>query len=121
MKLTRRTLLASAAAVPAVIGLDRLAAAGPTGPALFLYDPALPDAAFRRAAAAAAGQQALAIEGDRIRFARATLADGPALVRGWSRQADALLVEEVAVEEGYRLVSSEVEGAAIAWVLARRA
>ena len=49
------------------------------------------------------------------------LADGPALVRGWSRQADALLVEEVAVEEGYRLVSSEVEGAAIAWVLARRA
>ncbi|MFB0612724.1 hypothetical protein [Aurantiacibacter poecillastricola] len=117
MRITRRTLLAGAAAIPAAIGLDRLAASPLMGGTVFLYDPALPDAGQRRAAA---GWQARAIEGDRIRFAREVIALAPARIEGFTRQADALLIEEVAAEAGYRRAQTKVEGPAIDWVLERR-
>ncbi|WP_338242825.1 hypothetical protein [Aurantiacibacter hainanensis] len=120
MKLTRRTLLAGVAAIPAVLGLDRLSAATPIAGSVFLFDASLPEATSRRTAAVEAGQQARAIEGDCIRFAREVVASGPAIIHGWSRQADALLIEEVAAEAGYRREGVRVEGAAITWMLVRR-
>ena len=120
MKLTRRSLLAGAAAIPAVVGLERLSAAAPLANAVFLFDAGLPDAAARERAALRAGHQARAIEGDRIRFTREIVAAGPATIHGWSRQADALLIEEAAAEAGYRREQISVEGAGLAWVLVRR-
>lgn len=60
-------------------------------------------AAGRRfaAAAAAAGVASLAVEGDRVRFARALAAARPALMAGITRHADALMIADVAAEEGY--------------------
>lgn len=120
MKLTRRTLLAGAAAIPAVVGLERLSAATPLANTVFLFDAGLPDAESRRRAAFIAGQGPRAIEGDRIRFAREIVAAGPAAIHGWSRQADALLIEEVAAEAGYRRERVKAEGTALEWLLVRR-
>ena len=97
MKATRRGVLAGALAAPAVAGLPRVASAR-VGKALLLHDPSLE--AGRRFAQAYPGE-ALAIEGDRIRFARAVFAQRPAFVVGVSRPADALLIEEVGREAGY--------------------
>ena len=100
IRASRRGVLAGALAVPALAGVPRLAWARGER-ALVVYDPALE--AGRRLAAAHGGE-ALAIEGDRIRFARALFARKPALVVGLSRPADALLIEDVAREAGYRPV-----------------
>ena len=97
MKSTRRGVLAGALAAPAVVGLPRAASAH-SGKALLLHDSSL--AAGRRFAEAHGGE-ALAIEGDRIRFARAVFEKRPAFVVGVSRPADALLIEDVAREAGY--------------------
>jgi hypothetical protein len=90
-------VLAGALAVPAVAGVPRLARARESK-ALLVHDPALE--AGRRFAEAYDGD-ALPIEGDRIRFARAVFARRPAFVVGVSRPADALLIEEVGREAGY--------------------
>lgn len=105
MKATRRGVLAGALAVPAVAGLPTMAWAR-SGKAVLLHDPSLE--AGRRAAALHGGE-ALAIAGDRIRFARAVFERRPALVVGVSRHADALLIEEVGREAGYELVESGAE------------
>ena len=97
MKATRRAVLAGALAVPAAAGLPRVAAAR-SGGAVLLHDPSLE--AGRRFAEAYGGE-ALPIEGDRIRFARAVFEQRPAYVVGVSRPADALLIEDVAREAGY--------------------
>ena len=97
MKATRRGVLAGALAVPAMAGLPRVAVAR-AGKAVLLHDPSL--AAGRRFAEAYGGE-AIAIEGDRIRFARGVFEQRPAFVVGISRPADALLIEEVAREAGY--------------------
>jgi hypothetical protein len=97
VKSSRRGVLASALAVPAVAGLPR-AVSAKVGNAVLLHDPSLE--AGRRFAAAYGGD-ALPIEGDRIRFARAVFERRPAYVVGVSRPADALLIEEVAREAGY--------------------
>ena len=44
----------------------------------------------------------------------------PAIVRGVSRQADALLVQEVAEEAGYERTALVVEGDALTWTLQPR-
>jgi hypothetical protein len=76
--------------------------------------------------------EALPIEGDRIRFARAAFERCPSMVVGVSRPADALLIEEVGREAGYRPIDSGVEalrdmiasaqlldqGLVLGWVLA---
>ncbi len=97
MKATRRGVLVGALAVPAMAGMPRAASAR-TGQAVLLHDPSL--AAGRRLAEAYGGE-ALPIEGDRIRFARAVFEGRPAFVVGVSRPADALLIEEVGREAGY--------------------
>ena len=97
IRATRRQAVLGALAVPAAAGLPRAAFARGTG-AVLLHDPAL--AAARRLAAMHGGE-ALAIEGDRIRFARAVFERRPSLVLGVSRPADALLIEDVGSEAGY--------------------
>jgi hypothetical protein len=97
VKATRRGVLAGALAGPAVAVLPHMASAR-AGKALLLHDPSLE--AARRFAEAYDGE-ALAIAGDRIRFARAVFEQRPAFVVGVSRPADALLIEEVGREAGY--------------------
>ena len=128
MKATRRGVLAGALVVPAVAGLPRAASAR-AGKALLLHDPSL--AAGRRFAEAYGGE-ALAIEGDRIRFARAVFEKRPAFVVGVSRPADALLIQDVAREAGYVLADDKTvrdmtaaaqpldRGLVLGWVLTPR-
>ena len=131
MRASRRDTLLAALAVPAVAGLPGVAKARSAKP-LAMHDPAL--AAGRRLAELHGGE-ALAIDGDRIRFARAVFEMRPALVVGVSRHADALLIEDVAREAGYMLVDTGSEGLAdliagarprdrglvLGWILAPRA
>jgi hypothetical protein len=85
VKASRRGVLAGAAAVSAWPGCRaRPRPAG--GNAVLLHDPSLE--AGRRFAEAYGGE-ALPIEGDRIRFARAVFARAPSYVVGVSRPADA--------------------------------
>jgi hypothetical protein len=114
VKATRREALKGALAVPAVAGLPRTSWAR-HGAAVLLYDASLQ--ADRHLAEAHIGQ-VVPIEGDRIRFARAVFERRPSLVIGLSRHADALLIEEVAREVGYRPVTAPASLGANGWVLA---
>ena len=128
IRATRRGVLAGAVAMPAAAALPVRAFAAGAG-SLLVHDPSLE--AGRRVAAAHRWE-VLAIEGDRIRFARSVFERRPALVVGVSRPADALLIEEVAREAGYATVSSGAEslreligasadrGLVLGWVLAPR-
>ena len=130
IRATRRQAVLGALAVPAVAGLPSMAAAR-SGPTLLVHDPEL--ITGQRLAKAHSGE-VLAIEGDRIRFARAVFERRPSLVLGVSRPADALLIEDVGREAGYAPVSDGVEGLrkaiersasrdtglVLAWVLAPR-
>jgi len=128
VKATRRGVLGGALAVPAVAGLPRVAAAR-GGSAVLLHDASLE--AGRRFAEAYGGE-ALPIEGDRIRFARAVFEQRPSFVVGVSRPADALLIEEVGREAGYapaedarvREMTAAAQpldhGLVLGWVLAPR-
>ncbi len=129
MKATRRGVLAGALAVPALAGVPHMAWAW-GDKVLLLLDPSLE--AGRRVAEAHEGE-ALAIEGDRIRFARAVFARRPSSVVGISRPADALLIEEVGREAGYApllegaaglremIADTADRGLVLGWVLVRRA
>mgnify|MGYP005858590207 CR=1 FL=1 len=101
IRTTRRAAMMGALAVPTVAGLAHWRWRHGERTVL-LHDPAL--AAGRRFAAAgqARGGEVRAIEGDRIRFARAVLEARPALIAGVSRHADFILIEDVAREAGYR-------------------
>lgn len=118
IRASRREALIGALAVPAAGALP-LTARASTGTPILLHDPKL--AAGRRfaAAAAAKGEGAVAIEGDAIRFARMIFARQPTLVVGVTRRADALLIEEVGREAGYRAVAPPVSTGSDAWALAR--
>lgn len=129
MKATRRGVLAGALAVPALAGVPRVASAR-AGDAVLLHDASLE--AGRRFTAAYGGE-ALPIEGDRIRFARAVFERRPSFVVGVSRPADALLIEDVGREAGYVLADDKTvremtaaaqpldRGLVLGWVLAPRA
>jgi hypothetical protein len=114
VKATRRQALKGALAVPAVVGLPRTNWAR-NSEAVLLYDASLE--ADRHYAEAHIGQ-VISIEGDRIRFARAVFERRPSLVIGLSRHADALLIEEVGREAGYRPVTPPASLGANGWVLA---
>ncbi|HYD24538.1 MAG TPA: hypothetical protein VEB68_07055 [Croceibacterium sp.] len=128
MKATRRGVLAGALTAPALAGLPTTASAR-SGDAVLLHDPSL--VAGRRFAEAC-GSEALPIEGDRVRLARAVFARRPAFVVGVSRPADALLIEDVAREAGYapaddgrvRDMTAATQpldcGLVLGWVLVRR-
>lgn len=119
MKLTRRSFVAAAAALPAA------ASAAEHGwkaghETVLLFDPALAEGRAFAHAGSAWNRAVVAIEGDRIRFGRELFARRPAIVQGVSLQADALLLEEVGAEAGYERVSLEREGTAMKWVLMPR-
>ncbi len=101
---TRRTVLAGALAVPTIGGLAQWRWRHGED-AILIHDPAL-DAGRRFALAGTArGGEVLAIEGDRIRFARRVADRRPALIAGVSRHADALMIEDAVRESGYAPVA----------------
>ena len=116
IRATRRAALAGALALPAAASLAKSPGRKPSGTVL-LYDPSLE--AGRRFAAS--NEASVAIEGDRIRFARALFQRAPALVVGVSRSADAALIEDVGREAGYTpaAVPAPLAGK-FAWALAPR-
>ncbi|OYX10334.1 MAG: hypothetical protein B7Z08_01190 [Sphingomonadales bacterium 32-68-7] len=130
--LTRRAALVMAAAsAPAIAAQPKWRwRHGETS--LLVYDPDL--AAGRRLAETSEvpRSEALGIEGDRVRFGRALFERRPALVVGVTRPADALLIEEVGREAGYRpatwgsaglrdlIAASGDNGLVLGWVLAPR-
>ena len=116
---TRRAVVAGALAMPIAARASCMKLAS-FGEAVLLHDPSL--AAGRRFAGAgrAAGAKVLAIDGDRIRFARAVFAARPAWVQGISRQADAVLIEDVAREFGYRREAMRASGPVLEWRLVPR-
>ena len=131
IRVTRRDALASALALPAAASLAKAPKRKARG-TILLHDPALNAGRRFAASAKVRGDESLAIEGDRIRFARAVFERAPALVVGVSRSADALLIEDVGREAGYVPVTtrssaladmlSDAEGTdrsvAVGWVLA---
>lgn len=131
MMASRREALKGTVAVPAIAGLPKWRwRHGETS--LLLYDPALEAGRRLAATGEAPRSEALEIAGDRVRFARAAFERRPALVVGISRPADAMLIEDVAAEAGYRPVEwnagflrdliagarSRDRGTILGWVLA---
>lgn len=116
MKASRREALKGALAVPAVAAVPT-AAWTRGGKAVLVHDPALAPA--RRVAALHDGE-VLAVEGDRIRFAKALLARRPSLIVGVTRSADALLIADVAREAGYAPVAAPASLGPSGWALAPR-
>ena len=119
MKVSRRGVLAGAAALP-LATQARGWRWDHHGETVLLFDPALPAAQAFADAGREAGRAVVALEGDRIRLAQDLFASRPLLVRGVSRQGDAVLVAEVAQEAGYTCVAQRVDGVAIDWTLAPR-
>jgi hypothetical protein len=116
VKATRREALKGALAVP-VLAAVPTAAGAQGGQAVLVHDPRL--AAGRRLAGLHDGK-VLAIAGDRIRFARAMFAARPSLVLGLTRSVDALLLEDVGREAGYRPVAAPSGLGPSGWALAPR-
>ena len=108
MKLTRRTLIASAAAVPALAALSQFRGSG-QGVLAGVYDADHPAGAEFARLLRRENFGAQAVTGDRIRMARDLLATRPPMLAGVTRDADALLFAEVGAEEGYDL-SLELRG-----------
>jgi len=121
MRATRRGALAAGLALPAAASLAKSPRRKPSGTVL-LHDPALEAGRRFASAGKVRGEQVLAIEGDRIRFARALFERAPALVVGVSRAADAVLIEDVGREAGYTPVPVPVSLAGpFSWAVAPRA
>ena len=104
IRASRRAVLGGALAVPTLSGLATWRWRHGDSRVL-VHDPAL-DAGQRFAEA---GGGSRPIEGDRIRFAREIFAAKPGLVAGVSRQADFVLIADVAAEMGY-VLAAEFEG-----------
>ncbi len=117
MKLSRRAMIAGLAAVPAAASASEFRWRHGNG-TILLFDDALPQGRAFAVAGRAWNRSVLALEGDRIRFAREIFARRPASVQGVSRQSDAVLVAEVAAEAGYEQVSLKVDGSALEWTFA---
>jgi len=102
---SRRTFVAGAVALPLLASGSIPFAARASGGQVLLYDPAL--AAGRRFAAHAGhlSGEAIALEGDRIRFMRSLLAAQPRALYGVTRHSDQLLVGDAAREAGYRAIA----------------
>lgn len=131
IRASRREALMGVLAMPAVGALPQWKGSCHT---VLVHDPSLAAGCRVAEAARANGDDVLAIDGDRIRFARAVFDRRPSLVIGASRYADRLLIEEVGREAGYGPASlrkgvladmlAEARAAEgerpLAWVLARR-
>lgn len=119
IKVSRRAVLGGALALPVAARSSGLKLK-PRGEAVLLHDAELPAGRKFAAAGRSAGARVLAIEGDRIRFARQIFAARPAYVQGVSRQADAVLIEDVGREFGYRREALCSAGATLEWRLVPR-
>ena len=119
MKATRRAIIAAALAAPAAASAAGWRWRHGHGTVL-LYDPDLPQGLAAARAGQPAPRSVLAIEGDRIRFARTIMERRPAVIEGVTRQADAVLIEEVAAEAGYERVALTVTGDVLEWRLMPR-
>jgi hypothetical protein len=117
MKLSRRAMIAGLAAVPAAASASEFTWRHGHGTVL-LFDADLPQGRAFAEAGRAWNRSVMPLSGDRIRFAREVFARRPAIVRGVSRQADAVLLAEVAGEAGYEQVSLKLDGAALEWTFA---
>ena len=112
--MNRRTVLIAAAGAAAVAALPALAQAAEASVAVFEADePA--------ARAFAKGRiPALAIDGDRVRFARALFREQrPARVLAMTRYADYLILSEAAREDGYRTQLVSQADTLFAWTAER--
>lgn len=103
MKVTRRGVMAGAAALPTLAALGD-AAWAQTRPLTGIYDERLPAGQSFAAVLGDHGHTALAVAGDRVRLARQVLGEQVPLLAGVTRSADALLFAEVAAEMGYQAV-----------------
>jgi hypothetical protein len=103
MSLRRRDMLRAAVVLPAVTCLCVGQAGTPRR--LFVYEPRLPEALWRPLAAGNGLLQAVAIGGDRVRFAHACLAGSPDWLGGVLRPADLLVLVGCAEEEGLRMLN----------------
>lgn len=102
---SRRSFVAGAMALPLLAGAGIPFAARAAGGSVLLYDPALAPGRRFAAHAQRLRGQALALEGDRVRFMRALLAERPAALYGVTRHSDQLLVGDIAREAGYRAIA----------------
>lgn len=112
----RRAFLGAAAtaAGAATAGPLRAAASGRT---LWVYDPV----ALDRPHLLPQGVEGIAVEGDRIRFARRLFAQAPQEIRGVTRYADFLLLSGAAAELGYRVASrTALDGNLLGWAVRRQ-
>ena len=119
MKLTRRTILAGALAAPAAASAAGWRWRHGHGTVL-LYDAALEQGRIAASASQPAPRTAIPIEGERIHFAREIVARRPAVIEGVTRQADLVLIEDVAAEAGYERVALKVTGDVMEWRLMPR-
>jgi hypothetical protein len=112
--LPRRGFLGLLIALPGAALLRWTSAPGAvsrSGP-LFVYDAGLSESAWLPVARPYAPVEARALEGDRVRFARAVLAAAPESIAGLTRHADFLLLAGTAEEEGFRVVEQPVSRSA---------
>lgn len=116
LRASRRAVVASALALPMAARANGFMLGARSG-AVLLHDPALEAGRRFAEAGRSAGANVLPIEGDRIRFAREVFAARPAYVAGVSRHADAVLIEDVAREFGYRREALSTSGAVLEWRL----
>ena len=117
MKLSRRAMIAGLAAVPAAASASEFTWRHGHGTVL-LFDADFPQGRAFAEAGRAWNRSVMPLSGDRIRFAREVFARRPAIVRGVTRQADAVLLAEVAAEAGYEQVALKLDGAALEWTFA---
>ena len=112
--MNRRTVLIAAAGATAVAALPAFAQAAEAPVAVF-------EAEEPAARAFARGRTpALAIDGDRIRFARALFREQrPAKIVAMTRYADYLLLAEAAREDGYRTTLVDQADALFTWTAER--
>jgi hypothetical protein len=112
MKVSRRSMIAGgvvgALAVPTLAGLARWRWQHGSHTGL-VHDASLTAGARFAAAGTAAGTDSVEVAGDRVRFARDLVASRPALIAGVTRQADAVMIADVAAEAGY-VLAAELRG-----------
>lgn len=102
----RRDFLGLLATLPAAAVLRWTPAWGASTRArmVFVHEAALPRSVWLPMALRHAAVSPRALEGDRVRFARAILADAPLLIGGLTRHADLIVLAGTAEEAGFRLV-----------------
>lgn len=107
IRASRRAVMAGALAVPTLSGLAAWRWRHGEGRVL-LHEAELEAGRRFAEAANAQGLRSTVIEGDRVRFMRAVLAQKPALIAGVSRHTEMQLLADIAQEDGYR-IAAELE------------